>query len=488
MSLNRRKKTAISTLCLGVLVYIVVQVTYFQQEFSPLKVLASAESEAHRLLKFITHYHYQCDNSLYTGNSSAWRICVDTTIGINADSNITKLSYSLGAEWDFSFEDILSRNLSFQQFIFLHKSVPPLLNKINGTHIYKTIIVPNDPADFGRNSFDTQTLNNVMDNLHHDKIDILKIESLFDMTESHELLFYLVKDKILSKVKQLHILIDIDKIDDDYLYHWYRTLYIVFHEGGFRLYHTGASDPLCLQVTMMESCRYYLSFVHNPGPSVPVLFPPSIDGSYDFEEERILDYVEDKSQECDEPYPFPNSESSRFDLCGFLLRRTSHRKCKIFIFRSAYLNLQPNPEFGKCEIISFVPKRDPSSSIPKFIVIKQSSPASKLIDLSDIIGNYLKAGEVNIVYISRADIFWSIISPILNTGVLQIVDHLTADVDVLKSTNNNPLILRHRYSELKRIEAFNFHLNQIERLSETKLYYQSSSSYLLRISYSRKTM
>ena len=67
-----------------------------------------------------------------------------------------------------------------------------------------------------------------------------------------------------------------DSVDnDDYLYNCYRALYDLFYRSGLRLYHTAASDSLCLQVTMMASCTYYLSFIKNPGDRLFVMHPPA---------------------------------------------------------------------------------------------------------------------------------------------------------------------------------------------------------------------
>ena len=90
-------------------------------------------------------------------------------------------------------------------------------------------------------------------------------------TPYHFILFYL--DAISTCIPMIwHVA---DKIDEDYLYNWYRALWELFYKAGFRLYHTTAADSLCLQVTMMESCIYYLSWVHNPGPRVFILHPPA---------------------------------------------------------------------------------------------------------------------------------------------------------------------------------------------------------------------
>ena len=66
-----------------------------------------------------------------------------------------------------------------------------------------------------------------------------------------------------------------DKLDEDVLYSWYRNLFEMFYKEGFRLYHTTSNDLLCLQVTMMQSCIYYLSLVRIPQHRIFVLHPPA---------------------------------------------------------------------------------------------------------------------------------------------------------------------------------------------------------------------
>lgn len=116
---------------------------------------------------------------------------------------------------DGEFEKLLIRNLSFTVFIFTHYNIPTsdfvLQHKQNNTHVYRTTIVPNDPADFSRNSYDTQTVNNVLTTLRHKHLDILKIDNVADTSRSHDILYYLVKDGTLKNVGQLHIVLRIGK-------------------------------------------------------------------------------------------------------------------------------------------------------------------------------------------------------------------------------------------------------------------------------------
>jgi len=69
-----------------------------------------------------------------------------------------------------------------------------------------------------------------------------------------------------------------DKLDEDYLYGWYRTLYRLFSKAGFHLFHTSSHDALCLQVTLMQSCVYFLAYVRHPGTRAYTMQPPADHG------------------------------------------------------------------------------------------------------------------------------------------------------------------------------------------------------------------
>lgn len=115
--------------------------------------------------------------------------------------------------YDYPLERILSQNFSYTVYVFHNE--PLTLDFIhatrNKTHTYKTSIVPNDPADFGRNSYQSSTLNSIFESLKHSSIDILKIESLADRSHSHEVLYFVVKDGLLRKVRQLHLALYVGK-------------------------------------------------------------------------------------------------------------------------------------------------------------------------------------------------------------------------------------------------------------------------------------
>jgi hypothetical protein len=85
---------------------------------------------------------------------------------------------------DFSFESLLAHNLSFQQVVFVHTPssipVPHALLSLPNVTVYRAIIVPNDPADFMRNSYDMQTVNSVMSALSHRHVDVLKVCKLYN--------------------------------------------------------------------------------------------------------------------------------------------------------------------------------------------------------------------------------------------------------------------------------------------------------------------
>ena len=115
--------------------------------------------------------------------------------------------------YDYPLERVLSQNFSYTVNVFHNE--PLTLDFLhatrNKTHTYKTSIVPNDPADFGRNSYQSSTLNSIFESLKHSSIDILKIESLPDHAHSHEVLYFMVKDHLLKKVRQLHLALYVGK-------------------------------------------------------------------------------------------------------------------------------------------------------------------------------------------------------------------------------------------------------------------------------------
>lgn len=108
----------------------------------------------------------------------------------------------------------------------------------------------------------------------------------------------LVRCTLFPVEYHLYLAYSTDKLDEDLLYNWYRALHDLFYSQGMRLYHTSSRDPLCVQVTLMESCMYYLSFIRDPGPRSFVLYPPADYGEVDTEEWRLLDYVNAPQSEC----------------------------------------------------------------------------------------------------------------------------------------------------------------------------------------------
>lgn len=73
-----------------------VQVVYFSETFTPLMMLSDAQSEASRLLKFITLYHYQCNSTIQLFNRTDWPLCTDRKYGIDIDAKGPRIAYSIG--------------------------------------------------------------------------------------------------------------------------------------------------------------------------------------------------------------------------------------------------------------------------------------------------------------------------------------------------------------------------------------------------------
>lgn len=96
MAASRKKKLMVYGGFVLVLALAFLQVTYFSEAYSPLQVLSDARSEARRLLKFITLYHYQCNNTLQGANISNWPVCVEKVAGMNLVLGGPRFMYSVG--------------------------------------------------------------------------------------------------------------------------------------------------------------------------------------------------------------------------------------------------------------------------------------------------------------------------------------------------------------------------------------------------------
>jgi len=96
-SLRRRKNYA-CFLSLVVLCTVAwLHLADYDTGYTPLRPLLDAESEACRLLAFMTHYHYQCNSTAGPiGNWTMWPLCVGHEAGLSLDSKDAKLMYTIG--------------------------------------------------------------------------------------------------------------------------------------------------------------------------------------------------------------------------------------------------------------------------------------------------------------------------------------------------------------------------------------------------------
>jgi len=99
----------------------------------------------------------------------------------------------------------LAHNHSFQVFIITQVDPPVWAKHLNNTYFIRAGVVPNDPADFTRNSYGQKTLNTVFNELHHDNIEMLRLVNVERGTNLWEILHFMNYDNLLLKVQQLHV-------------------------------------------------------------------------------------------------------------------------------------------------------------------------------------------------------------------------------------------------------------------------------------------
>ncbi|XP_064622374.1 uncharacterized protein LOC135484673 [Lineus longissimus] len=481
MMIPRRKKT----LCYGCFViigiYAICQLAYIYDDgsYTPLRPLYDAKNEASRLLKFIMSYHYQCNMSMQIGNRSYWPICIEPEVGLNLDSKDRKLAYSIGPNLDFLFEKNLVQNFSFNLVIINHEPIPYHIRNWNNTKFMKINVVSNDYADFARNSYGQTTINKVMEQFHHKKIDILKLEMVGGDATLWEVLHFMIMDHILQNVKQLFVVVSIDKLDDDYLYSWYKALHELFYREGFRLYHTAASHNLCLQVTMMQSCMYYLSWVRDPGPQYFVLHPPADFGTSELEESRLLGYMHthQSTHHCSDLMYVQDTVKAdkKYTYCPAAFK-TKVSSCTVVLvseFNSDAIDRSLHAQ--QCQVINFVyqktARKDASDVLhfPAFRWYRYSTKSNRksrqLLTLHEVLKNIGSQTHMSMLVLDVPDIVWPAISLLLDNGALKNITQVVININLPdKVYGKHHSVLRKEYSELQRLEAYGFRLFYSEEL------------------------
>ncbi len=119
--------------------------------------------------------------------------------------------FSVPPHWDFATEKVLAQNYSFQVYIISHHDVPKRIQKLNNTHVMKAIVTPNDYADFSRNSYGQQTLNDIMHMLGHTHLNLLRIAETAGSVQAWELLHFMINDNLLLNVHHLQLTMYIGK-------------------------------------------------------------------------------------------------------------------------------------------------------------------------------------------------------------------------------------------------------------------------------------
>lgn len=98
-------------------------------------------------------------------------------------------------------------NYSFSAYLVTPTDISAQIRGLNNTHNIISAIVANDPADFSRNSYGQRTFNDLLTAQGHSQIDLLRIMSTVRNVEMWQLLYFLIKDDLISKVYQLHLVV-----------------------------------------------------------------------------------------------------------------------------------------------------------------------------------------------------------------------------------------------------------------------------------------
>lgn len=112
---------------------------------------------------------------------------------------------------DLSIERYLAANCSVDVLLVSHQSMPHALHGLNHTRVIHTTLMPNEPADFSRNSYDQMTINSLMLKLGVGHFDLLRLAALVDGVQMWEMVHYMTVDNLLANVHQFHLVMSIGK-------------------------------------------------------------------------------------------------------------------------------------------------------------------------------------------------------------------------------------------------------------------------------------
>ena len=131
-------------------------------------------------------------------------------------------------------ERMLAVNYSFEINIVTHDPVPAYVRQTNNTHVIDTVLVPNDYADFSRNSYGQQTMNSVLKDQGHSHVDLLRLASTSNNVQIWEILHFMTQDNLLLNVKQLHLAVYIGKdcSHREFVSFWVFSRVLFFLGGG----------------------------------------------------------------------------------------------------------------------------------------------------------------------------------------------------------------------------------------------------------------
>lgn len=113
---------------------------------------------------------------------------------------------------DYTIERSLAVNYSFSTYLVTPTDISTQIRGLNNTQNIHSAIVANDPADFSRNSYGQRTFNDLLVAQGHSHVDLLRIMSTVRNVEMWQLLYFLIKDDVISKVYQLHLVVYIGNL------------------------------------------------------------------------------------------------------------------------------------------------------------------------------------------------------------------------------------------------------------------------------------
>ncbi|XP_014675654.1 PREDICTED: uncharacterized protein LOC106815671 [Priapulus caudatus] len=473
--MHGRKNNILAVLFIATVIVFISTLFMGNHEVLP---LGSVDKEGIRLTSVLGSIQYKCKNPVpvKTRSGVAWVICTDQSDLFRRNDSGTShegpVMFSVGTNDDVAVEEKFLNDGSAHVYVITPNALPDQLTGREYVRHIQTLIVPNDPNDFGKFMENRQTLNSLLKGFPRSKLNLLKLDipnRHKDELNLSDLLHYMILDGVLGGVEQLMFTLDLAGLNEDQLFDWYKLLHQLFHKADFRLF--------SVRVSSAGVQAYNLSWVKQPKGHPFIMQPPAGYGTSMEERERLENFLAEPQVACGKENEMGGVRVIPVSTDLTNVKRETYSVC----LSSKYGVAPPCVVYSLGEEQSFIEAIE-ATGCSVFKLVQHDLQNDKMGNSSHwhhIVGFPRSGGKQRWQKQQAQDVsghqrpsvalvkvhgpllqLWPLLSRILDSGLLEDVHQVAHTVPVYSVEKN--LMRRQHYSELKRLQEYGFSLFHTE--------------------------